>query len=179
MSVQPKQVLRVLSAAVCGIALLGCGPKAEDTTAPAATATTQAQVLPDIPRPELDARRHTDLIALNNAIQAFHTATGKYPITEGNGFANVMTPNVGANWIPGLAPTYIASLPREPLGSNDPQGPQYTYASDGEGYKLIVHGVPGSCDAAVERDGIRRDPARTRDGGCWAYGFWTNDKRNF
>lgn len=62
---------------------------------------------------------------------------------------------------------FIATLPRDPAMSTEADH-QYRYASSGMDYELIAHGVSGQCGPEIERDGVRMDPARTRDGRCWA-----------
>jgi hypothetical protein len=123
------------------------------------------------PDPRMLARKRvSDLVTVNDALKAFHAKTGAYPVAEGLAGA----PDRGRNWVPGLAPDYLAELPLDPLGAPGNDGPQYYYVSDGNGYKLIVHGV--SADGAnVEVLGVKIDPARRNENGFWAYGFWTED----
>lgn len=118
----------------------------------------------------LARKRVSDLVTVNDALKAFHAKTGAYPVAQGLQGA----PDRGSNWVPGLAPDYLAELPLDPLGAQGNDGPQYYYVSDGNGYKLIVHGV--SADGAnVEVLGVKIDPARRNEIGFWAYGFWTEE----
>jgi len=153
-------------AAICLVA--ACGQGGEQAKAPEAPPAVIAPA--PLTQEETNSRRIADLLALNGAIQAYHAAHGSYPVSPGHGFSTE---------IPGLAPQFIQQIPPEPSGNTDPNGPQYRYASNGTDYKLIVHGVSGeaTCGAFVERDGVRIDPMRTRDGQCWAYGFWTEGYR--
>jgi peptidoglycan/LPS O-acetylase OafA/YrhL len=125
----------------------------------------------DAPAPsEHAAQRIADLVAIRKALDAYHADHGTYP--EGKGLRSIV--ERGPDWIPGLAPKYIAELPRDPTRSDSSEAPQYMYRSDTKGYKLIAHSVGDDCGSAIERDGIRTDPRRTReDGTCWAFGFWT------
>jgi hypothetical protein len=136
------------------------------TLAPAPAPAAAPAAAPD-PR-MLARKRVSDLVTVNDALKAFHAKTGAYPVAQGLAGA----PDRGRNWVPGLAPDYLAELPVDPLGAPDNNGPQYYYVSDGSGYKLIVHGV--SPDGAnVEVLGVKIDPARRNETGFWAYGFWT------
>lgn len=60
-----------------------------------------------------------------------------------------MASNNGGNWIPGLAPTYISVLPRDPRGGTSQIQPTcggwqaaYLYLSNGTNYKLLSHCAP-------------------------------------
>ena len=152
-------------------------PAAQAAPAPAATVPEAAPVVapapaaPAAPDPRLLTRKRiSDLVTLNDALKAFHAKTGAYPAAEGLKGA----PDRGASWIPGLAPDFLAELPRDPAGGTDNTSPQYFYISDASGYKLIAHGV--SADGSnVEVLGVKIDPARRNENGFWAYGFWTED----
>lgn len=123
---------------------------------------------------ELTARRIEDLREVNDAIMAYYADLGTFPRSDG--FQSIVSH--GASWIPGLAPKYIKLLPRDPLQSLNVNRPQYMYTSDGTDYKLIAHGVGATCGEFVERYGVRIDPARTQNGSCWAYGFFTSGMRD-
>ena len=117
-------------------------------------------------------RTVSDIQAVNKAVQMYYADTGSYPSTGGGwyGYQGVQT----ANYVPGVAPTYISSLP--PMAKLSTQT-EYIYRSDGTNYKLIVHddGGPSGTGAAVACPAVQSsnpsmiDPQR----GCWAYGFWT------
>jgi hypothetical protein len=143
-------------------------PAPAPTPAPTPAPAAAPAAAPD-PR-MLARKRVSDLVTVNDALKAFHAKTGAYPVAQGLAGA----PDRGKDWVPGLAPDYLAELPVDPLGAPDNNGPQYYYVSDGNGYKLIVHGV--SPDGAnVEVLGVKIDPARRNENGFWAYGFWTED----
>lgn len=125
-------------------------------------------------------QRVADIVAIHEALEAYYAANGSYPATPNGNLQSVATAGAGENWIPGLAPAFIAALPRDPSGSNEPLGTQYLYGSPGGAYKLIAHGLTEGCGPEIERQGIRRDPARTNpDGTCWAFGFWTEDMSQY
>lgn len=140
-------------------------------------AAVQTTALVEVDTSRLVTRRQNDLLALKAAIDAYYLETGAYPPAY-DGLKGIH--DRGAAWIPELAPKYIAALPRDPALSDSPDGPRYLYVSDKKGYKLIaVKGTTGHCGADVERDGIKIDPARTNEAGCWAFGFWTEGFAKF
>jgi hypothetical protein len=166
----------MIAALACALALAACGqqqaPPGEEAELRLTTpAPTPAPLTPE----QLDARRIADLTAINSALQAYYQQHGAYPLSPRQGFTNVI--DGGAEWIPGLAPAFIPALPREPR-MNDDVNSQYWYASSGVDYKLVVLNVGGACGPQIERDGVRIDPMRNPDAGCYAYGFWTQGYRD-
>jgi hypothetical protein len=114
-------------------------------------------------------KRVSDLVAINDAIKSYHSKHGRYPMAKGfEGFLER-----GKAWIPGLAPEFIPDLPRDPAQSNDRNGPQYVYSSDGTGYKIIAKGVSLVGGTNVEVLGVRFDPARQNTAENAAFGFWS------
>jgi len=119
-------------------------------------------------------KRVSDLVAINDAIKAYYSKHGRYPMAKGlEGFLER-----GKGWIPGLAPEFIADLPRDPAQSNDRNGPQYAYSSDGTDYKVIAKGVSLVGGTNVEVLGVRFDPARQNTAENAAFGFWTSGFAN-
>lgn len=87
-----------------------------------------------------DARRKVDLRQLQTALELYYNDNNAYPSTGGNWYGN--TPNGGnrSAWIPGLAPTYIATLPQDPYYTPTACGTwggAYLYRSDGKDYKIL------------------------------------------
>lgn len=88
-----------------------------------------------------DAKRQSDLKQLQLALELFYDSNGSYPVGCWNYFEKD-----GENYIPGLAPQFIAQLPRDPLqGQTCPGGigdnsnlRTYYYCSDGQAYKANV-----------------------------------------
>ncbi len=114
-------------------------------------------------------KRVSDLVAINDAIKSYHGKHGRYPMAKGmEGFLER-----GKQWIPGLAPEFIQDLPRDPAQSNDRNGPQYLYSSNGTDYKIIAKGVSLVGGTNVEVLGVRFDPARQNTAENAAFGFWT------
>ncbi len=90
-----------------------------------------------------DARRITDLKEIQKALEFYHDATGQYPLgSQGSGVWSSHAPAYGDNnnnYIVGLAPTYIPTLPRDPRF--DEGGSGYLYNSNGTDYSLLAHTV--------------------------------------
>ena len=92
-----------------------------------------------------DTSRKASLRQVQTALNLFYDANSQYPNTGGqwwgvsaNGGSRTVS---GANaYIFGLTPTYLATLPVDPL--NDRTGwSGYLYNSDGTNYKLLSHAV--------------------------------------
>lgn len=109
-----------------------------------------------------------DLNQLRTALEMYYNDNGSYPPSSG-GWGGLYTcwGTPSANWIVGLTPTYISSLPRSPNNSTD-CGNNYIYYSSGADYKLIWH-APEDCPGVQAKYPNLIDPVRT----CWAYGFWS------
>jgi hypothetical protein len=114
-------------------------------------------------------KRVSDLVTINDALKAYRTKHGKYPVAEKLGGYLER----GKNWIPGLAPEFLAELPRDPALSNDKAGPQYLYASNGSDYKLVAQGVSLVGGTNVEVLGVKFDPSKSNTMEKAAFGFWT------
>lgn len=88
-----------------------------------------------------DARRYQDLRQLQLAVELYANNTGSYPSTGGQWWSvcNGYTTSGPNGWIPNLAPTYVGSLPTDPLGcvgSGSIKG--YIYRSNGVDYKIAT-----------------------------------------
>ncbi|MHB1162911.1 MAG: type II secretion system protein [Minisyncoccota bacterium] len=93
-----------------------------------------------------DAKRRSDLLSLQTALELYHVKHNAYPSTGGvTSAAGAPATNVTTNWIPGLvADGDISQLPQDPtypqkLGGFCATWPSmYVYKSnDGTGYYLI------------------------------------------
>ncbi len=127
-----------------------------------------------------DARRKADLDQLRTALELYYDSNGTYPVTGVTWFSsepNNALGNNGGNWIPGLAPTYIPTLPHDPrAGVGVPNPPcsapwlqAYLYRSDtGASYKLLSHCAPEG--AWTSSDGFY-DPVRP----TWAWKVCSGD----
>ena len=118
-----------------------------------------------------------EIRALQTALEAYKAAHGEYPKSSNNGLAwDGLYSKWGQsteNWINGLAPQYVSTLPRDWRNSRKPDF-QYLYRSTGRYYK-IMNRRPPDCKLAkiVMPDFI--DP--TRD--CWAYSGWVGIARTW
>lgn len=98
-----------------------------------------------------DARRYADISQVVQALEAYYNINKSYPISDGTGTVTWQTicnngpqsagysfTTTGEDgYIPNLAPTYISTLPTDPLGcagTGDFKG--YIYKSDGKDYKF-------------------------------------------
>jgi len=163
-----------LSACSALLLIAACGDATTDITpASAPEPVVEAPIVTASPQ-ELHATRVADLSAVQGAIEAYHLANGEYPSTQENWRGVAFGHGPGANWIPGLVPDFIASLPRDPALGETKAEPQYIYISDGSGYKLIVH---NASDVALLEEGgaFAIDPVRPETG----YGVWTDNMVDF
>lgn len=138
----------------------------------AALGKPQASAQPPASSPGPDPRlvnrkRVQDLVTINDALKAYHARHGAYPRAEGLGGLAER----GADWIPGLAPDFIKTLPIDPFQSGSTQ---YVYASDGVNYKLLAKDVSLIGSANVEVLGIKIDRSRQPTAQNASFGFWTS-----
>ena len=101
-----------------------------------------------------DARRKADLNQLRLALELYYDANGAYPPSAAGPNWYSSEPgdngsNNGGNWIPGLTPTYIPSLPRDSLGgAGRPSAictswrSAFLYIANVQGYTLLGHCSP-------------------------------------
>lgn len=99
-----------------------------------------------------DVERKQDMVQIRTALELYLDSNGSYPV--GGWFSSepgdLVTNNAG-NWIPGLAPTNISTLPRDPRGGTSSIQPTcstwqsaylYLSADGGKNYKLLAHCAP-------------------------------------
>jgi hypothetical protein len=116
----------------------------------------------------------TDILSLKTALEKYHASNKGYPKSSGGFDAiNAAFGESKEDWIPGLAPKYIKTLPRDPRHSKSPRE-QYMYKSDGHDYKLIAHNPLGMDEAAKAHPELV-DPARP----SWAVGVWSEGAVNW
>lgn len=116
----------------------------------------------------------TDIVALETALEKYFASHKEYPKSSG-GFDAISAAfgESKEDWIPGLAPSYIKALPRDPRHSKNPRE-QYMYKSNGYDYKLIAHNPLGMDEAAKAHPELV-DPARP----SWAIGAWSEGAKNW
>ena len=118
-------------------------------------------------------KRLKDLKHINTALTAYHKKYGTYPKSKGyDGFLTKWGES-SEEWIKGLIPTYIHSLPRDPRKNHD-NTQQYLYKSNGKDFKLISH-YPEDCKTVKSEHPELIDPKRD----CWAYGYWTEGAKDW
>lgn len=101
-----------------------------------------------------DSRRYADLTQIGTALESYYQANygprgvGSYPSTAVGGVpqwqtvcaaGGVFTTSGATGYVPNLAPTYIASLPTDPLGCPSTGNNGYQYISDGNDYKIMTN----------------------------------------
>ncbi|MEK7664711.1 MAG: prepilin-type N-terminal cleavage/methylation domain-containing protein [Patescibacteria group bacterium] len=94
-----------------------------------------------------DARRKSEMRDLQKALVMYYANNGSFPSTGGSYYSSEsgdQVSNNGGNYIPGLTPTYMSALPRDPRGGTSQIQPTcgswksaYLYRSDGVNYKLL------------------------------------------
>ena len=106
-----------------------------------------------------DNQRKATLRQLKTALELYFDANGSYPVTVAGpwpwwyssepGDAAANGPGNNGVWISGLVPTYLGSLPRDPLGGISPYPGcggtwkrSYIYTSDATSYKLVSQCSP-------------------------------------
>lgn len=124
-----------------------------------------AEITPDI------STEVNDLLKIVYALEYYKLDHWSYPLSSsgGTGWDGILSSNLGNpdEWIRGLAPNYIDSLPQNTRMAVDGTG-QYKYRSNGVHYKLIVY-RGDNCDLIKNIFPSLVDPIRD----CSSYGFWT------
>lgn len=109
-----------------------------------------------------EAKRKTELLQVQKALEGYYTANYGYPTTGGVWFGTSAnggnkTTSGATAYIPNLTPTYLATLPTDPLGATSGWS-GYNYKSDGLRYKLILSDVgPETFPSSTE---LFYDPVR-------------------
>ena len=150
-------------------ATTGSAPKPTASAQPPWLSPSDPPVAPPSDPRLLNRKRVSDLVSINDALKAYHAINNAYPkAADLAGFSDR-----GAAWIPGLAPDFITTLPRDPMQASDSSGSQYVYVSDGKDYKLLAHGVSLLGGTNVEVLGVRIDPTRSPTATNASFGFWS------
>jgi type II secretory pathway pseudopilin PulG len=117
-------------------------------------------------------KRLADLQALRAALESYRRDHGGYPVSHA--WDGVKSPfgESRPDWIPGLAPKYLAALPAFPVDEENTPFEndefQYLYKSDGQDYKVMAY-APEDCPAARRSNNDRLVQGKI----CLGYGFWT------
>ena len=113
----------------------------------------------------------SQLESINNAILAYHAATGSYPVSSSwQGYCSAYGASLGNNWIPelqtqGFSNGVLPSDPRNNGSCHDSGVGQYIYYSGGTEYKLISH----SAESLSGVPTTMLDPVRP----TYSFGFWS------
>jgi prepilin-type N-terminal cleavage/methylation domain-containing protein len=114
-----------------------------------------------------DAKRVSNLKDIEAALAWYYSVEGAYPSTSGSWRSQC------SNWggyaatdvIPGLAPTYIASIPADPISNNPANENCYLYKSDGVNFKFADYALT---ESTVSAQPTLVDPAH--NSAYWAGG---------
>jgi len=95
-----------------------------------------------------NAQRMMDMNSVRAALELYYNANGSYPVVSAN--TDTSWRSECAMWgtlannvvIPGLVPTYMPSLPKDPSMNIAASSHYYIYRSDGAGYVFLAHGIP-------------------------------------
>jgi prepilin-type N-terminal cleavage/methylation domain-containing protein len=121
-----------------------------------------------------DAQRRSGLKSLQVALELYYDTNGAYPATPASTWYSSEPSDPaalynGGDYIPGLAPTHIKILPRDPSGTVGTISicatygwkRAYNYRSDGQNYKLVSH---CTLEAPITTDASYFDPVRPTHG---------------
>ena len=168
-----KLLQKLLIVCAFGLSLVSCSDEQQTISENTVTEevispkTAQAVIEPE----GVKFSRISDLGIIAYALEKYKLKYKMYPISSegGKGWDGLYS-DYGVSkidWIEGLVPEFLPSLPRDPRllthGSY-----QYLYRSNGANYKLISHG-PDDCKEVFKAFPQIVDPVRH----CWAYGYWT------
>ncbi|WP_349371487.1 ABC transporter ATP-binding protein [Salinarimonas sp.] len=120
-------------------------------------------------RDGMHQRRYADLTAIRDAVDAYRAETGAYPDTQGRWVTDRIRVGLGREWVPGIAPRFIASVPVDPEVPDADDEAQYRYKSNGTDFKLVAFRSRDLDLLEASGRADLRDPARPG----WAWGYWT------
>lgn len=129
----------------------------------------------------MDGRRMADIKEVQHALEIYYVAHQAYPVTP---TWRSQCPSHGGvsadNVIPGLAPTYINTVPTDPQMNTATNECCYMYHSNGTDYKFVAHSCP---TATYSSNNALIDPRR--DGGSsncevdgtdvWSWAVWSTN----
>jgi prepilin-type N-terminal cleavage/methylation domain-containing protein len=112
-----------------------------------------------------DAKRMTDLNAIQTALEMYASTYNSYPVSPTWAWSsrcNAWPDLAGGDVIPGLVPTYLPKMPSDPAMDAVANTCCYLYLSNGTDYKLLAHNCPTSykCSGSGEVNGGFYDPVR-------------------
>ena len=120
------------------------------------------------------AKAQSDLKTLNHAVLQYYAINNSYPDTSGSWRYQA---NAGDNFIPGIKPGLLATLPHDKTNSGTYS---YVYRSNGTDYKLLRHTTSESAGGTglptIERS---NNPLFDAQRATWAWGYWSSGAANW
>lgn len=92
-------------------------------------------------------KRVVDLKQIQKALELYYNENNGYPVAQPNYWSECAGSSWGwvqkpkNQWIPGLVPAYVASLPADPQMNSSNSTSCYAYLSDGVNYSLLDHSI--------------------------------------
>lgn len=83
-----------------------------------------------------NAKREADMGQLMHALEMYKIETGSYPLHGGTANGSCTQQNCLSMLADELVPTYIGSIPADPVQGDTING--YQFCSDGEGYQVLA-----------------------------------------
>lgn len=112
-----------------------------------------------------DSKRIADIGLIATALQSYYADNHAYPVTVTPLSDTGWKYDKVANWVPGLVPTYLSVLPKDPINDYPPGNYTYWYNSDGANYKILVWTMESpDGNAMADNDGGNRNSTVSRDG---------------
>ncbi|MFA6278856.1 MAG: type II secretion system protein [Candidatus Paceibacterota bacterium] len=118
-----------------------------------------------------DAQRLSNLISVQQALEMYYSTNGSYPVTGGSGTFRNKCSNfwTAGEYIPGLAPTYIAVLPTDSQMNFSNSTCCYTYAGTAINYKFMFYSCTAGSVDCTGPIGTTKIPDPFRANSCAVY----------
>lgn len=116
--------------------------------------------------------RYDHLKSIKQSLERYHADNGFYPKSKGFDGRYTKWGYSGKDWIKGLVPKYLVSLPVDPRNTKE-LNKQYLYKSNGKDFKLISHSTADYYVVGKKHPNMI-DPKRKS-----AYGFWTEGAKSW
>jgi prepilin-type N-terminal cleavage/methylation domain-containing protein len=113
------------------------------------------------------ARRTADLKAMQSALETYYSQNAKYPDTGGAWFSECTvagtftTKSPGDLVIPGLVPTFMPAMPKDPQMDATNGKACYAYRSDTLDYKIMVYNVGELTNTDLQKNPTLMDPVNS------------------
>jgi hypothetical protein len=105
------------------------------------------------------AKRISDMHLVQKGLELYFSNNSSYPSTGGDYYSEC------ASWgqtnpIPGFTPTYIQTIPRDPVVNLSSGANCYLYISDGNNYKFFDYNLTDMTSGDIQNYRTLKDPAR-------------------